>query len=62
MKIRAAAEIGIVAEHVKLPKTATQHELLTKVCTRLLDLLKNTSSFYFLDSYSCTFLRFVLID
>lgn len=31
MKIRAAAEIGIAAEHVKLPKTATQLELLTKV-------------------------------
>lgn len=33
MKIRAAAEIGIVAEHVKLPKTATEHELLSKVST-----------------------------
>lgn len=31
MKIRAAAEIGIVAEHIKLPKTATEHELLHKV-------------------------------
>lgn len=31
MKIRAAAEIGIVAEHIKLPKTATEHELLNKV-------------------------------
>lgn len=31
MKIRAAAEIGITAEHIKLPKTATEHELLSKV-------------------------------
>lgn len=31
MKIRAAAEIGINAQHVKLSRTVTQHELLTKV-------------------------------
>lgn len=31
MKIRAAAEIGINAQHVKLPRTITQSELLTKV-------------------------------
>lgn len=31
MKIRAAAEIGIVAQHIQLPRTATQHELLVKV-------------------------------
>lgn len=31
MKIRAAAEIGITAEHIKLPKSATEHELLNKV-------------------------------
>lgn len=31
MKIRAAAEIGINAKHINLPKTVTQHELLTKV-------------------------------
>lgn len=32
MKIRAAAEIGITAQHVQLPRTVTQHELLVKVC------------------------------
>lgn len=32
MKIRAAAEIGIIAEHIQLPNTATEHELLKKVC------------------------------
>lgn len=31
MKIRAAAEIGIAAQHVQLPRTVTQSELLTKV-------------------------------
>lgn len=31
MKIRAAAEIGIEAQHVKLPRTITQSELLAKV-------------------------------
>lgn len=31
MKIRAAAEIGIEAQHVKLPRTITQNELLAKV-------------------------------
>lgn len=31
MKIRAAAEIGINAQHIKLPQTITQSELLTKV-------------------------------
>lgn len=31
MKIRAAAEIGIEAQHVKLPRTITQTELLAKV-------------------------------
>lgn len=31
MKIRAAAEIGITAQHIQLPRTATQHELLHKV-------------------------------
>lgn len=31
MKIRAAAEIGITAQHVQLPRTVTQSELLAKV-------------------------------
>lgn len=31
MKIRAAADIGIIAQHVQFPKTATQRELLDKV-------------------------------
>lgn len=31
MKIRAAAEIGIEAQHINLPRTITQNELLTKV-------------------------------
>lgn len=31
MKIRAAAEIGISAQHIKLPRTTTQNELLEKV-------------------------------
>lgn len=31
MKIRAAAEIGINAQHVQLPRTISQNELLTKV-------------------------------
>lgn len=31
MKIRAAAEIGITAQHVQLPHTVTQSELLAKV-------------------------------
>lgn len=31
MKIRAAAEIGIAAQHVQLPRTVTQSELLAKV-------------------------------
>lgn len=31
MKIRAAAEIGINAQHIQLPRTVTQHELLVKV-------------------------------
>lgn len=31
MKIKAAAEIGIAAQHVQLPRTVTQSELLTKV-------------------------------
>lgn len=39
MKIRAAAEIGIVAEHIKLPKTATEHELLNKVSKILIDVM-----------------------
>lgn len=37
MKIRAAAEIGITAQHVQLPRTVTQSELLAKVshqCSR----------------------------
>lgn len=31
MKLKAATEIGIYAEHVQLPKTITEAELLTKV-------------------------------
>lgn len=31
MKIKAAADIGINAQHVHLPKTTTQIELLNKV-------------------------------
>ena len=31
MKIKAAAEIGINAEHVQLPLSTTQQELLAKV-------------------------------
>lgn len=31
MKIRAAADIGILAQHVKFPNTTTQRELLDKV-------------------------------
>lgn len=31
MKIRAAADIGINAQHVKFPNTTTQRELLDKV-------------------------------
>lgn len=31
MKIKAANEIGIAVEHVKLPRTATELELLDKV-------------------------------
>lgn len=31
MKIKAAANIGIVAEHVKLPNTITEVELISKV-------------------------------
>lgn len=34
MKIKAAGEIGINAEHVKLPRTTTQTELISKI-TRL---------------------------
>lgn len=30
-KIRAAAEIGIASEHVQLPKTITEMELLARV-------------------------------
>lgn len=33
MKIRAAAEIGIEAQHINLPRTITQNELLAKVKT-----------------------------
>lgn len=32
MKIKAAAEIGIKAEHVPLPKSTTERELLSRVC------------------------------
>lgn len=35
MKIRAAAEIGIDAQHVHLPRTSTQLELLNKVMVQL---------------------------
>lgn len=38
MKIRAAAEIGITAQHVQLPRTVTQSELLAKVIQRLCDI------------------------
>lgn len=31
MKLKAATEIGILAEHVQLPKTITEGELLAKV-------------------------------
>lgn len=31
MKLKAAAEIGIYAEHVQFPKTITEEELLLKV-------------------------------
>lgn len=31
MKIKAAADIGIVANHVKLPNTITEVELISKV-------------------------------
>lgn len=31
MKIKAATEIGITAEHIKLPRTVTEIELLEKV-------------------------------
>lgn len=31
MKIKAAAEIGINAEHVQLPKSTSEHELLSRV-------------------------------
>lgn len=31
MKIRAAADIGIIAQHVQFPNTTTQRELLDKV-------------------------------
>ena len=31
MKIKAANDIGIVAEHVKLPRTITEIELIDKV-------------------------------
>lgn len=41
MKIRAAAEIGINAKHINLPRTVTQHELLTKVSSI------DTKLFYF---------------
>lgn len=34
MKIRAAAEIGITAQHINLPRTVTQSELLAKVCNQ----------------------------
>lgn len=33
MKLKAAAEIGIYAEHVQLPKSITEGELLGKVRT-----------------------------
>lgn len=33
MKIKAAKEIGIAAEHVQLPRTITEIELLDKVST-----------------------------
>lgn len=31
MKGKAAAEIGINSEHIQLPRTTTEHELLSKV-------------------------------
>jgi 5,10-methylene-tetrahydrofolate dehydrogenase/methenyl tetrahydrofolate cyclohydrolase len=31
MKLKAAQEIGIKAEHIKLPRSITQYELLAKV-------------------------------
>lgn len=34
MKIRAAAEIGITAQHINLPRTVTQSELLAKVSNK----------------------------
>jgi 5,10-methylene-tetrahydrofolate dehydrogenase/methenyl tetrahydrofolate cyclohydrolase len=38
MKLKAAAEIGIHAEHIQLPKTITEGELLAKVRTNINDL------------------------
>lgn len=46
MKIRAAAEIGINAQHVQLPRTISQTELLAKVIQRV-------------NGISCVFVKFV---
>lgn len=57
MKIRAAAEIGIEAQHVKLPRTITQTELLAKVTM-------NLTSFYdnFFNKKSAIKIDFVSIN
>lgn len=46
MKIRAAAEIGIVAEHVKLPKSTTEHELLSKVLDQVIEAWVHKFNFF----------------
>lgn len=38
MKIKAANEIGIAVEHVKLPKSTTEIELLEKVSPKYIQL------------------------
>lgn len=40
MKIKAANEIGIDVNHLKLPRTTTEQELVNKVMFAELDLLK----------------------
>lgn len=57
MKIRAAAEIGITAQHIQLPRTVTQSELLAKVRNQcsLLKFLHAKIRFHFFNFYFFTF-------
>lgn len=52
MKIKAAAEIGIAAQHVQLPRTVTQNELLTKVNMIVFDFFFDCKIFIrFIDTF-----------